>query len=294
VDSRTNVIEVGGQKIGAGFPAFIIAEIGINHNGDLEIAKQLIDVAKSAGCDAVKFQKRTPEICVPENQKHLERDTPWGRITYLDYRYKVEFEQAEYEEIDAYCRERGILWTASCWDKPSLDFIDQFSPAFHKVASAMLTDDRLMEAYRATNRPLIVSTGMSSLEEIDHAAEILGDDVPWMFLHCTSSYPADVKEINLKAMESLRERYGRPVGYSGHEVGLQISLAAAALGAAVIERHITLNRAMWGSDQAASIEPQGLNRLVRDIRTIEMAMGDGVKRVYESEIPIRAKLRLQR
>jgi sialic acid synthase SpsE len=283
--------EIGGRRIGPSYPCFIIAEIGINHNGDLDLAKGLIDVAVHTGCDAVKFQKRTPDICVPDQLKGLERDTPWGRITYLEYRHKIEFGKAEYEAIDAHCRERGILWTASCWDMPSLEFIEAFSPPFYKVASAMLTNDVLLNAHVALRRPLIVSTGMSNLKQIDHAAELMGDAVPWIFLHCTSTYPGAPEEINLRVMDMLRERYGRPVGYSGHEVGLQISLAAVARGADVLERHITLDRAMWGSDQAASVEPQGVHRLVRDARIIERALGDGVKRVYDSELPIRDKLR---
>lgn len=287
----TDSIEVAGTRIGPGYPCFVIAEIGINHNGDLELARRLIDVAVSAGCSAVKFQKRTPEICVPEEQKGQRRDTPWGRITYLEYRHKVEFGRAEFETIDDYCRHAGILWTASCWDKPSLDFVKEFEPPFLKVASPVLTNDELLDAHALTGYPLIVSTGMSTIEEIDHAAEILGDRLPWMFLHCTSSYPARPEEINLRAIDTLRQRYNRPVGYSGHEVGLQISLAAVARGADLLERHITLDRAMWGSDQAASVEPQGLQRLVRDVRVIEAAMGDGTKRVYDSELPMRAKLR---
>jgi N-acetylneuraminate synthase len=284
-------LDIAGTRVGPGYPCFVIAEVGINHNGDLALAKRLIDVAAAAGCDAVKFQKRTPDICVPDEQKGLERDTPWGRITYLEYRYKVEFGQEEYEAIDAHCRQRGILWTASCWDEPSLAFIEQFAPAFHKIASPVLTHDDLLRAHVATGRPLVVSTGMSTLAEIDHAAKVLGDASPWMFLHCTSSYPARAEEINLRMMDTLRQRFGRPVGYSGHEVGLQISLAAVARGADALERHVTLDRAMWGSDQAASVEPGGLQRLVRDARIIEAALGDGVKQVYASEVPMRAKLR---
>ncbi len=284
-------LEIADKKIGHGYPCFVIAEIGLNHNGSIELAKRLIDVAVSAGCDAVKFQKRTPEICVPKDQQSRMRETPWGRISYLEYRHKVEFGQSEYEAIDNYCHQKGILWSASCWDAPSLDFMETFQPSFYKVPSAVLTNDELLTAYVATNRPLIVSTGMSTMEEIDHAAQILGNEIPWMFLHCTSTYPASPDEINLRVMDVLRKRYKRPVGYSGHEVGLQISLAAVARGANVIERHITLDRAMWGSDQSASVEPQGLMRLVRDIRIIERALGDGIKRVYDSELPIRAKLR---
>ncbi len=284
-------VEIGRRRIGPGYPCFVIAEIGINHNGDLDLARRLIDAAVAAGCDAVKFQKRTPEICVPEDQKDQKRDTPWGRITYLEYRHRIEFGRAEYEAIDAHCGQAGILWSASCWDVPSLEFIDSFEPPFLKVASPVLTNDELLAAHASSGRPLIVSTGMSTMEEIGHAAAILGDRTPWLFLHCTSTYPARAEEINLQVMDTLRARYGRPVGYSGHEVGLQISLAAVARGADVLERHITLDRAMWGSDQAASVEPQGLQRLVRDVRVIEAALGDGTKRVYESEMSARDKLR---
>ncbi len=284
-------IEVAGYRIGPGYPCFVVAEVGINHNGNLELAKRLIDAAVMAGCNAVKFQKRTPEICVPEEQKRLGRDTPWGRLTYLEYRRKVEFGEAEFSAIDAHCRERGILWTASCWDKLSLEFLEKFEPPFIKVASALLTDQQLLEEHVQLGRPLLVSTGMSTMDDIDRAADVLGDHVPWMFLHCTSSYPARAEEINLRMIDTLRQRFGRPVGYSGHEVGLQISLAAVARGADVLERHITLDRAMWGSDQAASVEPHGLQRLVRDVRVIEVALGDGIKRVYDSELSVRAKLR---
>jgi N-acetylneuraminate synthase len=286
-----NYLEVAGHRIGPGYPCFIIAEIGINHNGDLELARRLVDAAVAAGCDAVKFQKRTPEICVPEEQKDLVRDTPWGWMTYLDYRRKIEFGEAEYQAIDAHCQERRILWTASCWDQPSLEFIERFDPPFIKVASAMLTHEALLESHVRLGRPLLLSTGMSTMEEIERAAQILGGGVSWMFLHCTSSYPARADEINLRMIDTLRRRFERPVGYSGHEVGLQISLAAVARGADVLERHLTLDRAMWGSDQAASVEPHGFQRLVRDVRVIEKAMGDGIKQVYESEFPVRDKLR---
>jgi N-acetylneuraminate synthase len=285
-------IKVRSRSIGEGHPCFIIAEIGINHNGDLEVAKKLIDIAAFSGCDAVKFQKRTPELCVPEAQKNIERDTPWGRMTYLDYRYRVEFSQEDYQAIDAYCREKNMLWSASCWDAPSVDFMSAFNPSFLKISSAALTDDSILARHIDVGVPLLVSTGMSTWEEITHAAGVLGDRVPWMFLHSTSTYPAKADEINLRMINTLRDTYDRPVGYSGHEVGLQISLAAVALGASVLERHITLDRAMWGTDQSASLEPSGLMRLVRDIRVIEQAMGDGVKRVYASEEAIRKKLRL--
>lgn len=284
-------IRIGNCVVGDNAPVFIIAEIGINHNGDINIAKKLIDVASFAGCDAVKFQKRTPEICVPEERKNVMLETPWGRISYSEYREKVEFALDEYKEIDRYCREKDILWTASCWDVPSLDFIEKLSPHFHKVPSAQVTNIELLKHYKTIGKPLLVSTGMSSMNELEKCAEILGKDIPWIFLHCTSTYPAKTNELNLRCINSLEEKFKRMIGYSGHEVGLQITYAAVVMGAVVVERHITLDRSMWGSDQAASIEPGGLIRLVRDIRIIEEAMGDGLKRVYESELPIRKKLR---
>jgi N-acetylneuraminate synthase len=269
---------------------YFIAEIGINHNGDLDIAKQLIDAAIVAGCDAVKFQKRTPELAVPAEQRDLMRETPWGLMTYLEYRHRVEFGQAEFEEIDRYCTERGITWFASCWDPESVDFIEQFDPACHKVASASLTDLDLLERISATGRPVILSTGMSTMDEVHKAIGILPRG-RLLIAHATSTYPCTSEELNLRMIETLRRELDCPVGYSGHEVGLQTTVAAVAMGASFVERHITLDRAMWGSDQAASVEIGGLVRLVRDIRTVEAAMGDGVKHVYDSELPIRAKLR---
>ena len=286
----SDTIRIGNRLVGTGQPVFLIAEIGLNHNGDLEIAKKLIDAAVAAKCDAVKFQKRTPELCVPEDQKNVMRETPWGRMTYLEYRYRVEFETAEYQEIDKYCKECGIIWLASCWDQVSVDFLLQFNPLCFKIGSANLTDDELLRHHRQYTRPIILSTGMSTIEQIDHAVDILGTD-NLIIMHCTSTYPSKLEELNLKAIPTLKERYGVPVGYSGHEVGLATSVAAAALGACMIERHITLDRSMWGSDQAASVEPHGFSRLVRDIRAVEKAIGDGKKRVYESEIPIINKLR---
>ncbi len=285
-----HAVEIAGRHVGEGYPVYIIAEIGINHNGDLDIAKRLVDAAILAGCDAVKFQKRTPELCVPPEQRQVMRDTPWGRISYMDYRYRVEFSYEEYADISQYCRENGIQWTASCWDQPSVDFIEQFNPPFYKIASAVLTDKALLLHHRRYNRPLILSTGMSLIEEIDKAIGILGKH-DLIILHCNSSYPCKPNELNLKTIHTLRDRYRVPVGYSGHEIGLQTTVAAVALGACVIERHITLDRAMWGSDQAASVEPQGFQRLVRDIRVIESAMGDGVICAYESEYVARNKLR---
>jgi N-acetylneuraminate synthase len=283
-------VSIGDKVVGAGHPTYVIAEIGLNHNGSVEIAKQLIDIAAEAGCDAVKFQKRTPEICVPMDQRLIERETPWGRMTYMDYRYRVEFEIEEYTEVDNYCSKNGVHWFASPWDVPSVAFLERFDVVTYKVASASLTDHELLRAMRATGKPIILSTGMSTIEEIDKAVEVVGTD-DLVMLHATSTYPMPAHEANLRTITTLSERYGVPVGYSGHERGLQISLAAVALGAVAVERHITLDRTMWGSDQAASLEPEGLRHLVRDIRILQDALGDGVKRVFEGELAPRARLR---
>lgn len=283
-------VQIGNRLVGAGEKTYIIAEIGLNHNGDLNIAKKLIDAAMLAGCDAVKFQKRTPELCVPPQQRSIMRETPWGLMTYLDYRYRVEFGHDEYAEIDAYCRQKSFSWFASCWDEPSVDFIDQFQPVCYKVPSASLTDTDLLAHLGKTGRPLILSTGMSTMEEIRTAVKQIDPD-KLLLAHATSAYPCKPEELNLRMIGTLQNEFDCPIGYSGHEVGLQTTYAAVALGACFIERHITLDRAMWGSDQAASVEPGGLMRLVRDIRTIESAMGDGVKRVYASEVPMIEKLR---
>lgn len=283
-------VRIGKREVGHGFPCFVVGEIGINHIGDLSVARRLIDVARAAGCDAVKFQKRTPDKCVPPAQKGVSLETPWGVMTYLEYRYKVEFGLSEYQEIDRYCTERGIMWLASSWDVDSVDFIEQFNPPCHKIPSACLTDTKLLGRLRETARPIILSTGMSTMAEIAEAVKVLGGD-RLILLHCNSSYPANEEEINLRVMAELERQFAVPVGYSGHERGIQVSLAAVALGACMVERHITLDRTMWGSDQAASLEPPGLYKLVRDIRLIEKAMGDGCKRVYPSEESIRKKLR---
>lgn len=290
-------VVVGHRKIGAGHPVYVIAEIGINHNGSLELAKQLIAGAKEAGADAVKFQKRTPELCVPQDQWHIERDTPWGRMTYIDYRHKVEFTSTDYAEIDRYCKLIGIDWTASCWDEPSIDFMEQFRPPFYKMASASLTDHGLLRKARATGRPLMISTGMSTMEEIVTAVDVCGthdrDGQPsLMIAHSTSTYPCRVEELNLMMIKTLMARYPTtPIGYSGHETGLAPTVAAVAIGASFLERHITLDRAMWGTDQAASVELVGFERLVRDVRVIEQSLGDGIKRLYDSELGPRQKLR---
>ncbi|MCU0641455.1 MAG: N-acetylneuraminate synthase family protein [Candidatus Margulisbacteria bacterium] len=287
---KTKELRVGGKVIGEGQPCFIIAEIGINHNGSLEIAKTLIDAAVLAGCDAVKFQKRTPELCVPLAQRDLIRETPWGEMTYMEYRKKLELNRDDYAEIDRYCREKGIIWCTSCWDVASVDFIEQFEPSCYKIASASLTDDDLLRRLKATNRPLIVSTGMSTMAQIKHALDLLSKDT-LVLTHCTSSYPCKPEELNLRMIKTLQSKFPYPVGYSGHEVGLQTTYAAVVYGACLVERHITLDRAMWGSDQAASVETSGFLRLVRDIRTIEKALGDGVKVVYDSEKKMMARLR---
>ena len=286
--SRT--VKIGKHVIGDGHPIYIIAEIGINHNGDLNLAKRLIDAAVIGGCDAVKFQKRTPELCVPPEQRGVMKETPWGLMTYMEYRHRVEFGLSEYGEIDRYCKERNIAWFASCWDQPSVDFIEPFEPVCYKIASASLTNDELLKHINVQGRPMILSTGMSTMDEIRHAVSIL-DQERLLIAHCTSTYPCPPEELNLRMILTLQSEFNCPIGYSGHEVGLQTSYAAVVLGASFIERHITLDRAMWGSDQAASVEPGGLVRLVRDIRVIEKALGDGVKKVYKSELPSRKKLR---
>jgi N-acetylneuraminate synthase len=284
------VVDLAGRPVGDGRPVYIVAEIGLNHNGDVELAKRLIDAAKLAGCDAVKFQKRTPELAVPADQRGVMRETPWGVMTYLEYRHRIELGEQEFSQIDRYCREHAIAWFGSAWDEPSLAFLDAFDPPCHKIPSAVLTDTVLLRRYRATGRPLVLSTGMSTMEQIRAAVEILGAE-DLILVHCTSTYPCKPDELNLRMIETLGREFPCPVGYSGHEVGLQTTLAAVVLGACLVERHITLDRAMWGSDQAASVEPGGLMRLVRDIRITEVAMGDGVKRVYASEEPILRRLR---
>ena len=273
-------------------PIYIVAEIGINHNGDLDIAKQLIDTAKVAGCNAVKFQKRTPEKCVPPEMRDTLRETPWGLITYLEYRYKVEFGEEEYDEIDRYCKEKGIEWYASAWDVDSQLFLSKYNLRHNKIASPMLTDIEFLGMVAEEKKHTFISTGMSTIAEIEKAVEVFREhNCPFELVHCNSSYPMNSEEANLHCIISLRQKFGCDVGYSGHERGLQISLAAVALGATSLERHITLDRAAFGSDQAASLEPQGLFRLVRDVRIIEKALGNGVKRVYESEKPHLKKLR---
>ena len=273
---------------------YIIAEIGINHNGDLDIAKKLIDIAKVAGCDAVKFQKRNPDICVPEHQKSVQRDTPWGRMSYLEYKYKVEFGKEEYDIIDDYCKKRDIAWSASPLDLDSLNFLNQYNLPFIKIPSALLTDIDLVTESAKTSKKLIISTGMSTIEEIDDSVNAIKKANPnceLAILHCNSTYPAPNEDLNLNCIQTLKEKYQCEVGYSGHEFGLTTTIASVCLGAKIIERHITLDRTMWGTDQMCSVEPQGLIKLVRGVKELSLALGDGIKRVTEAEQKIKDKLR---
>lgn len=286
----TREVRIGNKMVGDGHPVYIIAEVGINHNGSLENAKRLIDAAHHAGVDAVKFQKRTPELCVPVEQRNQMRETPWGYITYMDYRIKTEFGDKEYAEIDRYCKEVGIDWFVSVWDEEAVNFMEKFNPVCYKIPSASLTDQVLLKHLRATGRPLILSTGMSTSHQIGAAVELIGQN-NLAICHATSTYPCDPQELNLRMIETLRKTFACPIGYSGHEVGLVTSAVAVGLGACLVERHITLDRALWGSDQAASVEPGGFEKLVKYIRVTEMAVGDGVKKVYDSELPSQKKLR---
>jgi N-acetylneuraminate synthase len=284
-------LSLGGRVVGDGHPVYVIAEVGINHNGDLEIAKRLVDAAVHAGADAVKLQKREPAVSTPSAQQKQMRDTPWGYITYLEYRKKVEFGLEEYRELDRHCRAKGIAWLVSVWDEPSVDFMEQFDTPAYKVPSASLTDHGLLKHARKTGRPIILSTGMSTMKQIHGAIKVLGDE-NLIIMHCTSTYPCEPEELNLKMVQTLRQEFPHnPIGYSGHEVGLVPSAVAVALGACMVERHLTLDRAMWGSDQAASVEPGGFERLVKYVRVTEAALGDGVKRIYDSERPSMSRLR---
>ena len=282
-------VRIGNMSIGDNHPCYVVAEIGINHNGDVEVAKKLIDVAVESKCNAVKFQKRTVDIVYSQEELAHPRDNPFGN-TNGDLKYGLELDLEDYREIDRYCREKKITWFASCWDELSVDFIDQFNVPCHKIASASLTDGNLLRYFRSKKKPVILSTGMSTVEQIDRAVDILGKD-DLIILHSTSTYPANYDELNLRVISTLKGRYKVPIGYSGHETGVASSVAAAALGACVVERHITLERSMWGSDQAASLGPNGFKLLVRDIRLVESSMGDGVKRVFEREEPVLKKLR---
>jgi N-acetylneuraminate synthase len=289
MNTHTTTVEIGSIEVGRELPCFVVAEIGINHNGDVGIAKQLIDVAVSAGCSAVKFQKRTVDVVYTQEELARVRESPFG-ATNGELKRALEFDEAAYREIAQHCRQRGILWFASCWDEASVDFIAAFDPPCYKIASASLTDDALLRHTRAQGRPIILATGMSTLEQVDHAVEVLGTD-QLVILHACSTYPAHYDELNLRVIPQFSSRYPVPIGYSGHETGIPSSVAAVVLGACMVERHLTLDRSMWGSDQAASLEPNGMHRLVRDIRLVETSMGDGVKRMLDRELPIMEKLR---
>lgn len=284
-----NTVRIGNKQLGPGHPCYVIAEIGINHNGDIDLAKRLISVAVAAGCDAVKFQKRTVEIVYTAKELATPRANPFGE-TNGDLKHGLEFGEEDYGEINNFCRQLKIDWFVSPWDELAVDMMEQYHTPVYKIASASLTDDNLLQHVRRTGKPVIASTGMSTYDEIDHAVEVLGKD-NLILMHTTSTYPAKYEQLNLRAIPTMAARYDLPIGYSGHETGIPTSVAAAVLGACCVERHITMDRAMWGSDQAASLEPNGISRLVRDIRLCEQSMGDGVKRVYEEEIPVMKKLR---
>jgi N-acetylneuraminate synthase len=285
-------VKIGNRLVGPGQACYVIAEIGINHNGDLNIAKNLIRMSAEHGCDAVKFQKRTPELCVPLAQRDIMRDTPWGRMTYMDYRYKIEFDEKQYQELADFARKCNVELFASPWDVDSVDFLVKMNHPVIKIPSASITDIELLEKITKTGIPVIMSTGMSTIEQIDKAVTVLNKD-SLLIAHSTSAYPCDPQELNLRMIPVLEARYQVPIGYSGHEIGIQTTVAAVTLGACFIERHVTLDRAMWGSDQSASVEPQGVQRLVRDIRVVEKALGDGIKKVYESELKPMSRLRLK-
>ncbi len=271
---------------------FIIAEIGINHNGDIELAKKLIDAAVQAGCDAVKFQKRTPEICVPEKMKTTMRETPWGLITYLDYKKKIEFNENEYDLIENYCKQKGIAWSASAWDIESLRFLDKYNLPFNKVASALATHLEFLNEVAERRILTYVSVGMCDYEDIDAIVKIFKSySCPLVLMHTISTYPAQDKDLNLKMIQTISSKYNLPVGYSGHESSVSPSVVAASLGAVAIERHITLDRSMWGTDHSASLEPSGLNQLVGAVRKVPIVLGDGVKKIIEGELEAAKKMR---
>ena len=284
-----STVKIGNKLVGAGQPCYVIAEIGINHNGDVDLAKRLISVAVAAGCDAVKFQKRTIDVVYTAKELAMPRPNPFGE-TNGDLKHGLEFEAEDFAEIDTFCKSVKIPWFVSPWDEGSVDFMEQFDTPVYKIASASLTDDNLLKHIRKTGKPIIASTGMSTYDEIDHAVAILGTD-DLILMHTTSTYPAKYEQLNLRAIPTMAERYHLPIGYSGHETGIPTSVAAGVLGACCVERHITMDRAMWGSDQSASLEPNGISRLVRDIRLCEQSMGDGIKRVYDEEVPVMKKLR---
>ncbi len=286
----TKSVKIGPSSVGTGHPCFIVAEIGINHNGDVEIAKKLIDVAKAAGCDAVKFQKRTLDVVYTPAELAAPRESPWG-TTNGEQKRGLEFGREQYAIISAYCWKVGISWFASPWDEGSVDFLEKFNPPCHKIASASLTDDGLLRHIRSKGRPVILSTGMSTMEQVDHAVQVLGQR-DLVLMHTVSTYPAKDEDLNLRVIQTLANRFPDvPIGYSGHERGTTLSAIAVMLGAVMVERHITLDRTMYGSDQAASLEPTGLKLMIDKIRRLPIALGDGMKGVLPAEVPIMKKLR---
>ena len=278
---------------------YIIAEIGINHNGNLDNALKLIDIASAAGCNAVKFQKRNPDICIPEEQKYKIKETPWGEMTYLDYKKRMEFGKEEFDVINSYCKSRNIEWSASAWDDDSLYFLENYNLSFIKIPSAKLNDDSLIISAIKRFPHIILSTGMSTLEEIKHVDKLIKRTKDFYrrqtditLLHCNSSYPAPLSELNLQAIQTLKDYFPYyNIGYSGHELTLGTTVAAVYLGAEVIERHITLDRNMWGTDQSCSVTPWGLHKMVSGIRELEKAYGNGIIKVEQSELEAKKKLR---
>ncbi|OUJ18091.1 Sialic acid synthase [Methanonatronarchaeum thermophilum] len=287
-----NKIVIDGIEISEESDPFFIAEIGINHNGSLDNAKEMIDMAADFDADAVKFQKREPDICVPEHKKDQVRETPWGDITYLEYKKKIEFGKKEYDEIDEYCKDKDIVWSASAWDLPSFEFIEQYDIPFHKVASAKLTDKKLLQKIKNTGKPVFLSTGGSTMQQIKKAVKIFEESNKLVIMQCNANYPSEINELDLNVIKTLKKEFPEHIiGYSGHEKGISPSLVAAALGAKVIERHITIDRAMWGSDQSASLDRPGLRRLIRDVKNIPKMLGNEEKTVYENEEKVMKKLR---
>lgn len=282
-------VKIRDKVVGDGYPCFIIAEIGINHNGSVGLAKKMIDIAVTTGCDAVKFQKRTVDVVYTKEELAKERISVFGK-TNGDLKRGLEFGIEQYKEIDEYCKKKGIMWFASCWDKQAVDFIEQFNPPCYKIASATLTDDELLKYTKSKGKPILMSTGMSTMEQIRHAVSVVGEDNLILY-HCTSTYPSNADETNLRVIESFKKEFSCPIGYSGHERGLTPSIIAVVAGANSVERHITDDRTNWGSDQAASLETAGLYHMVRDIRQVPILMGDGEKIVYPRELPIIEKLR---
>ncbi len=282
-------VRIADRLVGDGHPCFIVAEIGINHNGSVELAKKMIDIAVTTGCDAVKFQKRTVDIVYTKEELEKERHSVFGK-TNGDLKRGLEFGLKEYKEIDKYCKKKGIIWFASCWDEKSVDFMEKFNIPCYKIASASLTDDNLLRYTRSKGKPILLSTGMSTMDEIRHAVKVLGKK-NLIIYHCTSTYPSNADEMNLKVIQTLKEEFNCPIGYSGHERGITPSILATAIGACSVERHITVDRTNWGSDQAASLETAGLYHMVRDIRQVPILLGNGKKTVYKRELPIIEKLR---